>query len=107
MNQHELDLLRQEMDVIQQQGMKLSNQVDVSLQGSSSHDLRVLSEQVTSTMLHLDGLAISKQRAVLAVQAGQNELARDIARLLVRRKRVLRQLGDLGARLDERIHTLS
>jgi hypothetical protein len=68
----------------------------------SADDIRGLAERITQALIKVDGVAeISKGAAAEAFRAKDRKTATVISVLIARRKRVVRDLNDLGDRVDE------
>lgn len=68
----------------------------------SSDDVHGLAEQITQALIEVDGIAeISKGAAAEAFRAKDRKTATMISVLIAKRKRVVRDLNNLGDRVDE------
>lgn len=68
----------------------------------SPDDVHGLAEKITQALIEVDGIAeISKGAAAEAFRAKDRKTATMISVLIAKRKRVVRDLNDLGDRVDE------
>lgn len=71
------------------------------LSASDTVGVRALAERITQALIVVDGVEeISKGSAAAAVRAKDMKTAREISVLIARKKRVVKELNELGDRVD-------
>mmetsp|Transcript_9254 Transcript_9254/g.27849 ORF Transcript_9254/g.27849 Transcript_9254/m.27849 type:complete len:123 (+) Transcript_9254:110-478(+) len=61
---------------------------------------RELNERVTQNTLKVDGVEVSRDLAAAALKLGKREVAKELAVLLIRRKGCVKDLLELGSRIE-------
>mmetsp|Transcript_42165 Transcript_42165/g.164827 ORF Transcript_42165/g.164827 Transcript_42165/m.164827 type:complete len:125 (-) Transcript_42165:1245-1619(-) len=101
--QVQLSKLKEEVKQLEDEVTELEKQI---WEGRSNVDdvrnkCRQLNERVTQSTLKVDGVEVSRDLATTAIKNDNRPLAKDLARLLIRRKGCVKSLLDVGARIED------